>query len=116
MFWAWSPTGTFVNPGKSTGVSVRTLSEKIRKLMGCGDIPALRSVMASVSRTMSERILLKSWSFSLGKWRISPHSFSLILGYAPVATANKLHEAKGIDIEVNIPVAFTVGVAIITGL
>ena len=36
-----SPTGTFVNPGKSTSVSVRTLGEKIRKLMGCGEMPSL---------------------------------------------------------------------------
>ena len=53
---------------------------------------------------------------SLGRWRISPHSFSLILGYAPEAAANKLHEAEGIVIEVNLLVAFTVGVAVVAGL
>lgn len=35
----WSPTGTLVNPGRSTRVRVRTLGEKIRRLMGFGDMP-----------------------------------------------------------------------------
>ena len=34
MSLGWSPTGTFVNPGKSTSVSVRTLGSKMHKLMG----------------------------------------------------------------------------------
>jgi hypothetical protein len=33
---------TFVSPGKSTIVSVSTLGEKMRKLMGCGEIPTRR--------------------------------------------------------------------------
>ena len=60
MSLGWSPTGTFVNPGKLTSVSVRTLGEKMRKLMGCGEMLALHPVLTSVSRTISERILLKS--------------------------------------------------------
>lgn len=35
----WSPTGTFVRPGKSTSVSVRTFGEKMRRLMGRGERP-----------------------------------------------------------------------------
>ena len=60
MSRGWSPTGTFVKPGKSTRVSVSTLGEKIRRLIGSGEMPALRPVLASVSRTISSRILLKS--------------------------------------------------------
>jgi hypothetical protein len=60
MSFGWSPTGTLVKPGKSTRVRVRTLGEKMRRLMGCGEMPALRPVLASVSRTISARILLKS--------------------------------------------------------
>ena len=39
MSFGWSPTGTFVNPGKSTSVSVTTLGEKMRRLIGTGDMP-----------------------------------------------------------------------------
>jgi hypothetical protein len=39
MSRGWSPTGTLVRPGKSTKVKVKTLGEKIRKLMGLGEIP-----------------------------------------------------------------------------
>ena len=46
----------------------------------------------------------------------APHSFSLILGSTPEAAANQLHEAKGIVIEVNLPVPFTVGAAVVAGL
>jgi hypothetical protein len=35
----WSPTGTLVRPGRSTRVRVRTLGEKIRRLMGLGEMP-----------------------------------------------------------------------------
>jgi hypothetical protein len=70
----WSPTGTLVKPGKSTKVSVRTLGEYIRKLIGAGEIPTLRPALASVSFTISSRILLKSKNFWPGRWRNSPHS------------------------------------------
>ena len=43
-----SPTGTFINPGKSTNgsVSVRTLSEKMPKLINCVEMIAPRRVFA----------------------------------------------------------------------
>jgi hypothetical protein len=56
----WSPTGTRVTPGRSTSVRVRTFGEKTRRLMGTGEMPAFLPVFASVSRTISVRILLKS--------------------------------------------------------
>ena len=59
MSRGWSPTGTLVRPGRSTSVRVRTLGEYIRRLMGAGEMPALRPVFASVSLTISSRILLK---------------------------------------------------------
>lgn len=58
--FGWSPTGTFVSPGRSTSVNVRTFGENMRRLMGCGEIPAFRPVLASVSRTISSRIFPKS--------------------------------------------------------
>ena len=70
----WSPTGTFVKPGRSTRVKVRTLGEKILKLIGTGDMPAFFPVLASVSRTISSRIFVKSKNFSPGRCRNSPHS------------------------------------------
>ena len=73
----WSPTGTFVRPGKSTRVRVRTLGEYIRRLIGCGDIPAFLPVFASVSLMISSLILLKSKSFSPGRCKNSPHSSAL---------------------------------------
>lgn len=39
----WSPTGTLVRPGKSTRVKVKTLGEKIRKLIGLGEMPLKRT-------------------------------------------------------------------------
>jgi hypothetical protein len=42
--------------------------------MGAGEMPALRPVFASVSLTISSRILLKSWNFWPGMCRNSPHS------------------------------------------
>ena len=56
----WSPTGTFVRPGRSTRVRVRTLGEYIRRLMGCGEMPTFRPAFASVSLTISSLILPKS--------------------------------------------------------
>ena len=38
--FGWSPTGTFVKPGRSTRVSVTTFGENMRRLMGCGEMPA----------------------------------------------------------------------------
>jgi hypothetical protein len=73
----WSPTGTFVSPGRSTRVRVRTLGEYMRRLMGAGEMPALRPVLDSVSRTISSLILLKSWNFWPGMCRNSPHSSEL---------------------------------------
>ena len=58
--FGWSPTGTFVKPGRSTRVSVTTFGENMRRLMGCGEMPAFLPVFASVSRTISSRILEKS--------------------------------------------------------
>ena len=45
--------------------------------MGAGEIPALRPVFASVSRTISSLILLKSKNFWPGMCRNSPHSSAL---------------------------------------
>ena len=73
----WSPTGTFVRPGRSTSVRVRTLGENIRRLIGCGEIPAFLPVFASVSLTISSLILLKSNSFCPGRCKNSPHSSGL---------------------------------------
>ena len=70
----WSPTGTFVKPGRSTRVRVRTFGEKILRLIGNGDMPAFLPVLASVSRTISSRIFEKSKNFSPGRCRNSPHS------------------------------------------
>ena len=70
----WSPTGTFVKPGRSTRVRVRTLGEYIRRLIGAGEMPALRPVFESVSLTISSLILLKSKNFCPGMCRNSPHS------------------------------------------
>ena len=58
--FGWSPTGTLVRPGRSTSVRVRTLGEKIRRLIGTGDMPAFFPVLASVSRTISSLIFEKS--------------------------------------------------------
>ena len=58
--FGWSPTGTLVRPGSYTRVKVTTLGENIRRFMGCGEIPAFRPVLASVSLTISSLILLKS--------------------------------------------------------
>jgi len=67
----WSPTGTLVRPGRSTSVRVRTLGEKILRLIGFGEIPVVSEaepksyarspaffpVIFSVSRTISSLIL-----------------------------------------------------------
>ena len=47
MSQGWSPMGTFINPGKSTSVSVRTLGDKMPKLIGCVEITASRRVPSS---------------------------------------------------------------------
>ena len=39
MSCGWSPTGTFVTPGRSTRVRVTTLGEKILRRIGSGQIP-----------------------------------------------------------------------------
>lgn len=39
MSRGWLPTGTFVKPGKSTRVRVRTFGEKMRKLIGRFEMP-----------------------------------------------------------------------------
>lgn len=70
----WSPTGTFVRPGRSTSVRVRTLGEYIRRLIGAGDMPAFLPVFRSVSLTISSLILLKSKNFCPGMCKNSPHS------------------------------------------
>jgi hypothetical protein len=68
-------------------VSVRTLGEYIRRLMGAGEIPPLRPVFDSVSRTISSLILLKSWNFWPGMCRNSPHS-SLLEAESDVLTSS----------------------------
>lgn len=50
----------------------------MRKLIGCALIPAFFPVLSSVSRTISSRILLKSWNFSPGRCKNSPHSSALL--------------------------------------
>lgn len=90
MSLGWSPTGTFVRPGKSTRVSVSTLGENMRRLMGCGEIPALRPVFASVSRTISARIFPKSKNFSPGRCKNSPHSASLACWSVPASCASEI--------------------------
>lgn len=67
-----------MRPGKSTKVRVRTFGEKIRRLMGTGEMPAFLPVLASVSRTISSLILEKSWNFWPGRWRNSPHSSAFV--------------------------------------
>jgi hypothetical protein len=63
--FGWSPTGTFVRPGKSTKVRVRTLGEKIRRLIGTGEIPAWHVSTRSLSTERNGPTSVLS-SFGLG--------------------------------------------------
>jgi len=45
----WSPTGTFVMPGRSTSVISRTLGEKIFNLICLSDTPLFPPASLSVS-------------------------------------------------------------------
>lgn len=45
----WSPTGTFVIPGRSTRVMVRTLGEKILRRICFSEMPLLFPVSLAVS-------------------------------------------------------------------
>lgn len=63
--------GTFVIPGKSTMVRLRTKGEYMRRLMLFADIPLLLPVRRSVSRIISSRISAKLKNFCPGRWRNS---------------------------------------------
>mmetsp|Transcript_91179 Transcript_91179/g.181819 ORF Transcript_91179/g.181819 Transcript_91179/m.181819 type:complete len:245 (-) Transcript_91179:364-1098(-) len=62
----WSPTETLVIPGRSTKVRLSTFGEVILKFIGFLEIPLLRPVALSVSRTISASISLKSVNFCPG--------------------------------------------------
>lgn len=67
-------TGTFVRPGRSTMVRLRTWGEKIRRFIGSAETFLELPTLRSVSATISSRILAKSKNFWPGLWRNSPHS------------------------------------------
>mmetsp|Transcript_316 Transcript_316/g.1058 ORF Transcript_316/g.1058 Transcript_316/m.1058 type:complete len:336 (-) Transcript_316:474-1481(-) len=60
MSAGWSPTGRRVMPGRSTSVRLRTLGEKILRVMGVELMPLFRPAIRSVSRAISLRISPKS--------------------------------------------------------
>ena len=61
MSLGWSPTGTFIDPGKSTGVSVRTLSEKMQVEWLCRS-DCVVSRLRHVPRKISEQREMKGFA------------------------------------------------------
>ena len=86
----------------------------MRKLMGCDEMPALRPFFTPLSRTIGTNLVKVIELFIRDIEEFA--SFVLILGSPPAPVADKLHEAKGIVIEVNLPVPFAVGAGILAGL
>ena len=93
----WSPTGTFINPGKSTSVSVRTLGEKMPKLIGCVEMTASRRVPSSprVANNLGTNLVEIIEFFNREMKEFA--SFIFIHSGVGMAT-DKLHEAKGMVI------------------
>lgn len=54
MFVGWSPTGTLVNPGRSTSVKLRTSVEYIFKCIGCLEMPFAEPAIRSLRRERIE--------------------------------------------------------------
>ena len=68
---------TFVIPGKSTNVRLRTCGLNIFKLIGSGEIPLFLPVSLSVSLWISSLISLKSKYFSFGLCKNSNLNFKI---------------------------------------
>ena len=92
MLDGWSPTGTFVRPGRSIKVRSTTFEEKIVREIGCVDTPLFLPAIFAVWISISSRTLSKSRNFWFFRCKNSAYScLSFAFGSIHLKLSTKGH-------------------------